>query len=273
MDTKTDHAARYPQHMVQEMDKGRPIGEPRPCGTGGLLVLMEQAGRAPDGCILFCLRCVKPVVGTMHEYSESLHAATAEGWKPAPVRVGPVLPGDLSDATRRQVSGLYRLDTLGPCPEDDGLPRNDPNKDTKPWIDAQDDASAKGANAFGLKLATTQDGNPYGVLTEEGRVDDGGGDHGRCDEQRHRSAHPDYHRKYAARAKDPNPRKIKTIEPSAPMICTCGHTVGLHTGSAPRGSDVPCRHSGCKCTRYRQAKPVKESSVPKTKRNKKVAAA
>lgn len=216
---------RYPQHEVAELKDGKPTGEMVPCGTGGALVLLGQVGRAEDGNSLFCLRCALPMLATSAEHAKATRAAASEGWTPPPPRTGPSTPGDLDGETRRQLSGLLRLERLY------GQPDMDPYRAA-----ARKDAETKHAQGFDHGLV---EGPGLGTLTDAGRalairildpeVPDA---------VAHATHAPDYMAKYAAKVRTKKPKAAKLTEAAAPMVCMCGDTVGVHTGTRPKGRGI-----------------------------------
>lgn len=235
----------YPLHMKPRVIDGKTIADQfDPCGTTGVLVLMEQTRREPDGNRLFCLRCNTDVTATAAEHAQAFAAAHAEGWRPPTPRVLPATPGDLSGETRRQLLGLLRLES----------DENSKNKE---------DADTKGATGHALGYV---EGIGRGTLTVSGR------EMALCIESPEVPAgvarfanDAGYLKSYAKRAKEPKARKARAVEPSAPMVCNCGHGVTSHTSTSARDVGSACRETGCKCKRYAQVKPEKVTKPKKTK--------
>lgn len=249
----------YPMHEVTHKE-GQPGQYRGPCGSLGAMLLLEQVNREPDGNALWCLRCNKQVPASQQEHAAAFAAAHDEGWRPKAARTLPLTPGDLSEATRLQLAGLLRLERLGPAPS--------ANLPQKAWETAREEASTKHADGFARKLVATDEAHPYGILTPEGRAlaalilapEVPAAVVSATSEKGYASG-------YAKHGKEPRKPKARVIEPSLPMVCTCGCTVGMHTSGAPRGQDVRCRGKGgtCGCDRYRQAKPVKPVKEAKVK--------
>lgn len=245
-------ATLYPMHQVEIKHDGKSYHPKQfgPCGNGGAMVPLEQTKRAADGSSLFCLRCNDVVLASKKEHRQAWEAAGAEGWTMPAARVTPLTPGDLSEETRRQISGLLAIE-------------REPS-DSK----GRADAATKGARGAACGLVEgdglgnlTATGRALALLVVEPEVPTS------ITAQTHSR---NYLASYAKRAKDPKPKKAKAVTPSDPMVCTCAHTVGKH--ATAHGTGSPCRESGCGCKRYVQQKIAAPEKVKKARKSKTVAA-
>lgn len=258
----------YPIHHVPRMVDGVQVvygGTPQtdPCGTTGVLVLMEQTNRPADGNTLFCLRCLESVTASEKEHAQAAEAARSEGWKPPAPRVAPMTTGDMDELTRAQLRGLLRLETMPPCPPGDPQEHH-----VKSWHgqrsgfeNAACEPKASGhalgyVEGHGLSALTAK-GREMALLVLDPEVP------AAVVERKHG---PEFVADYAARAKMPKAKKARAVKPALPMVCVCTHSASEHTTRF--ATEVGCGVRGCACDRYRQQRPV---PVVKTKRVRKQA--
>lgn len=219
----SDHDVRYPLHNLKEKVEGVLTIT---CAKSMMLPEQVPVRGAPQGS-LWCIGCEKCVPAAGEQIDAASRAAEAEGFVCAPPPPPEVLPGMLSDVTRRYLRALRLL-------------VDDPNSTT--YQNERDETAKKGAREAIVHGLVVGD-----ALTDAGRA------------MAERIISPEVNTA-ALRfdpAHKPPPPKVKKARAKKPraeptvnvMVCSrpkCGHSASVHRA----GREDACQHAGCKCAGY-----------------------